>query len=166
MKQLPKGATIKLHIVMPLFHLAAAHVNREERSGEEFRKVSWGLIDMKRWFRKKGSCCSFGFCPNYLPPSPQFGQLVALLWASWSSDQAFPTAGALKPAEKRPCFARDLFETNIVFEKEDNIENHPHPCHLLSWPLFMFPGPSSVFLLFAPYLSRKSEACWWRAHFA
>ena len=24
----------------------------------------------------KKNCCSFGFCPNYLPPSPQFGHLV------------------------------------------------------------------------------------------
>ena len=26
----------------------------------------------------KKSCCSFGFCPNYLLPPPQFGQLVQL----------------------------------------------------------------------------------------
>ena len=29
--------------------------------------------------RQKKSCCSFGFCPNYLP-SPQFGQLVQLFF--------------------------------------------------------------------------------------
>ena len=51
MKQLPKGATIKPHIVMPLFHLAVADLNGEEHSGEEFRKVSWGLIDLKRLSR-------------------------------------------------------------------------------------------------------------------
>ena len=35
MKQLPKGATIKPHIVMPLFHLAVADLNGEEHSAVE-----------------------------------------------------------------------------------------------------------------------------------
>ena len=37
------------------------------------------------WLRCKGrfpekNCCSFGFCPNYLAPSPQFGLLVQLFF--------------------------------------------------------------------------------------
>ena len=38
-----------------------SHVNQSGRGG----------------FPRK-NCCSFGFCPNYLPPFPQFGQLVQL----------------------------------------------------------------------------------------
>ena len=38
-------------------------------------KVCW----LRDSFTKK-SCCSFGFCPNYLPPSPQFGHLVPLIF--------------------------------------------------------------------------------------
>ena len=36
-------------------------------------------IRLKKDVPKK-SCCSFGFCPNYLPPSPQFGHLVPLIF--------------------------------------------------------------------------------------
>ena len=41
------------------------------------RKITPGVPIVTKGRVPEKSCCSFGFCPNYLPP-PQFGQLVQL----------------------------------------------------------------------------------------
>ena len=73
----------------------------------------------------------------------------------------FPNSWCSQTCEKRPCFARDLFETNIaVFVKakiylvaEANIENHPHPCHLL------LAGHSSCFRVPAAFFCCSPLIC-------
>ena len=50
------------------------------RLSHKERQIFGSLLQLREGFTKKSSC-SFGFCPNYLfptPPTPQFGQLVPL----------------------------------------------------------------------------------------
>ena len=40
--------------------------------------ICWFILILVRQGLTRKNCCSFGFCPIYLPPSPQFGQPVQL----------------------------------------------------------------------------------------
>ena len=46
---------------------------------------------------------------------------LGLLWASWSSDQAFPTAGALKPAKKDLALQEIFLRQTLCLEKQKSI---------------------------------------------
>ena len=63
--------------VLPTWDLEMHH------SGETLL-ISFYASTFREGFTEK-SCRSFGFCPNYLSPLPQYGQLVQLFWAPKTS---------------------------------------------------------------------------------
>ena len=70
---------------------------------------------------------------------------LGLLWASWSSDQAFPTAGALKPAKKDLALREIFLRQTLYLEKKTTLKTILIPATYLAGHSSCFRVPAAFF---------------------